>query len=63
MWFGLAGCSLLAIGLYLLASGPVDSYNPILQWALAHILASQQYLRLVFGDINQNRGWAQHLLL
>ena len=44
------------------ASGPPEAYEPILQWALAHILASARYLHVVFGDINQNPGWAPHFL-
>ena len=60
VWFSLAGCSIFAVGLYLPASGPVESYEPILEWVLGHILASHQYLFLAFGDINQNPGWAEH---
>ena len=60
LWFSLAGVPLLVIGLYLPASGPAEAYEPILQWALAHILASARCLHVVFGDINQNPGWALH---
>ena len=60
VWFSLAGAPLLAIDLHLPASGPTQAYEPIHQWALAHILASAWYLHVVFGDINQNPGLAPH---
>ena len=60
VWFSLAVVPLLAIGLNLPVSGHVDAYEPILQWVLAHVLASSWYLHIVFGDINQNPGWALH---
>ena len=60
VWFSLAGTLLLAIGLYLRASGPLEGYEPILQWSLAEILASASYLHVVFGDINYNPAWVPH---
>ena len=50
VWFSLAGTPLLAVGLHPPASGPPEVYEPILQWALAHIPASARYLHVVFGD-------------
>ena len=60
IWFSLAGTPLLAISLYLRASGPREAYEPIFQWARAHILAVARYRHVVFGDINQNSGRAPH---
>ena len=47
VWFSLAGTPLLAVGLYLPASGQPEAYEPILRWALAHIVASARYLHVV----------------
>ena len=52
VWFSLAATPLLAVGLYLLASGPPEEYEPILQWVPAPIFLSAHYLNVVFGDIN-----------
>ena len=60
VWCSLAATPLLTIVLYPLASGPIEAQEPILQWALAHILTSARYLHIVFGDINLNPGWAPH---
>ena len=54
----LGGCPPPSHRLYLPASSPTEAYEPILQWALAHILALARYLHVVFGDMNQNPGWA-----
>ena len=48
VWLSLAGTPLLAIGRYLPASGRPELYEPILQWAMAHILASAHCLHVVF---------------
>ena len=57
VWFSMYNISFWAISLYLHASGQYEDYEPVLSWAQALVISTQDTWCIVLGDLNCNPGW------